>query len=121
MGIYDRDYYRGEQSPFSLRMPQTIVVRLILINVGLWLINGLLFPENRLQQTPGSHVGTLAPLQWYRFLTYGFVHELAERLALVLEHAGAVLLRSGLECCTAARSSCGSTWCCWSPARWFGP
>ena len=77
MGIYDRDYYRGEGPQFSLRMPQTIVIRLILINVALWLANGLFFSDSQwLSEHLAVNSATLAnPLQWYRFLTYGFVHD----------------------------------------------
>ena len=45
VGIYDRDYYRRSQPGFSLRMPQSMVVTLIVINVALYLIDGLLFPR----------------------------------------------------------------------------
>ncbi len=78
MGIYDRDYYRDEGgSRFSLGIPRTIVIRLILINFVLWLVNGLFFAENQwLTGSLETYAGALThPLHWYRFLTYGFVHE----------------------------------------------
>jgi membrane associated rhomboid family serine protease len=77
MGIYDREYYRGEESQFSLRVPQTIVVRLILINVALWLLNGIFFNDSQwLSEHLAVKSGILAqPWEWYRFLTYGFVHD----------------------------------------------
>jgi membrane associated rhomboid family serine protease len=77
MGIYDREYYRGEESQFSLRVPQTIVVRLILINVVLWLLNGIFFNDSQwLSEHLAVKSGILAqPWEWYRFLTYGFVHD----------------------------------------------
>ena len=48
LGIYDRDYYRRSQPGFSLRMPQSMVVTLIIINVALYLIDALFFPRSRL-------------------------------------------------------------------------
>jgi membrane associated rhomboid family serine protease len=76
MGIYDRPYYRDEDSRFAPRMPQSIVIRLILINVALWLVNGLFFQQNNwLTDTLAVSPDTLTrPWLWWQFLTYGFVH-----------------------------------------------
>jgi len=76
MGIYDRDYYREEQSGFSIRTPRTMVVTLILINVALYLANGLLTPEtDAITYKLAASDNTLTnPLLWWQFLTYGFVH-----------------------------------------------
>ncbi len=76
MGIYDRDYYRRSQSGFSLRMPQSMVVTLVLINVALYLINGLFFPNNALTENLALTSDTLwRPWLWFQFITYGFVHD----------------------------------------------
>ena len=77
MGIYDRDYYREEQRPgVSLRAPRTIVVTLILINVALWLIDGLLWPEQHslTELLAVSNESFWPPWLWWKFLTYGFAH-----------------------------------------------
>ena len=54
VGIYDRDYYRRNQPGFSLRMPQSMVVTLIVINVALYLIDGVLFPRDHAGLKIGS-------------------------------------------------------------------
>lgn len=80
MGIYDRPYYRDDQSPtFSLGGQRSIVVSLIVINVviffldafttqdghgGHWLSNQLALRSEVLTQ----------PWNWWKFLTYGFAH-----------------------------------------------
>lgn len=84
MGIYDRDYYREQRPGFSLRGPRTIVVTLILINVAVFLADGLLTPvgqgENlgQINRVLAVKVGSLAnPFCWWQFLTYGFAHSSA--------------------------------------------
>ncbi len=82
MGIYDRDYYREQPPSFSIRAPRTIIVALILINVALWLANGLLTPAPRGSNELGRITEVLAvtddtlakPWLWWKFLTYGFAH-----------------------------------------------
>ncbi len=81
MGIYDRDYYRGGAQPgVQMRPPQTAVVWIILINVGVWLVGGFLFPA------PGGRLDGIAqwlalrgdalwkPWLWWQMVTYGFAH-----------------------------------------------
>lgn len=77
MGIYDRDYYREEREPgLVLQAPQTIVVTLIVINVVLFLVDGLFFAEDRrLTRFMAVSQETLfKPWLWWQFLTYGFAH-----------------------------------------------
>jgi membrane associated rhomboid family serine protease len=76
MGIYDRDYYRQEPGGFSLRRPQTVIGTLILVNVVVFLVDGLFFEENHaITNALAVKVGTLTnPLYWWQFLTYGFAH-----------------------------------------------
>ncbi len=77
MGIYDRDYYRGERTGIQLRAPTTIVGYLILINVALWLL-GFLFNTRVVADTLALRVADLAePWMWWRLITYGFVHAAA--------------------------------------------
>jgi membrane associated rhomboid family serine protease len=74
VGIYDRDYYRQSRrsSPFPYA-PQSVVVALIVVNVAIWLIDGLFLPG--LCHGMGTRVSTLThPLDWWRFLTAGFAH-----------------------------------------------
>jgi membrane associated rhomboid family serine protease len=76
VGIYDRDYYRRSQPGFSLRMPQSMVITLIIINVALYLIDGLLFPRDHfITEHLALTEDTLwHPWLWWQFITYGFVH-----------------------------------------------
>ncbi len=81
MGIYDRDYYRSDWQGYTtkkrpMKLPFSMVTIIILINVGLYFANGLLFPEsNLITGICMMHSFTLTnPLYWFEFLTYGFVH-----------------------------------------------
>ena len=81
MGIYDRPYYQDDQPQgLTLRAPQSVVISLIVINVVLWLANGLLTPGQgaylgAISEALAVHSHTLyKPWLWWQFLTYGFVH-----------------------------------------------
>jgi membrane associated rhomboid family serine protease len=81
MGIYDRDYYREPQSRYTLRGPRTIVGMLILINVVVFLADGLLTPLDpsatlgKINQFLAVKVESLTkPWLWWQFVTYGFAH-----------------------------------------------
>jgi len=82
MGIYDRDYYREEREPgLTLQAPQSMVVTLIIINVVLFLANGLFTPAEAvgdwglITRTLAASSETLTkPWLWWQFLTYGFAH-----------------------------------------------
>jgi len=82
MGLYDRDYYREPESGFSLRMPKTMVVTLILVNLAVYLANGLLTgDDNGISNALAVSNQTLwQPWLWWRFLTYGFVHASNEHI-----------------------------------------
>ncbi len=86
MGIYDRDYYRQPQSGLNVRAPRTIIGWIILINVAVFLLDGLTAgpavrtPLGIAQSHPlgdllAVRIGDLVqPWYWWRFLTYGFTH-----------------------------------------------
>ncbi len=78
MGYSDRDYYREDTTRDTMGIPgQSMVVRLLVINL-------VLFLADWITSSAGDHwlFGRLAlqgdtvanPLQWYRFLTAGFMH-----------------------------------------------
>lgn len=74
MGIYDRDYYRPERSGVTFGFPQSMVGRLVLLNVALWAVDGLV-TGGWITQHLRVSVGALGrPWEWWQFLTYGFVH-----------------------------------------------
>ena len=78
MGIYDRDYYREEQPGVSINRPRTAVGWIILINVVIFVADGIITPDPRQAHINGFlalHVEDLGrPWLWWRFLTYGFAH-----------------------------------------------
>ncbi|HLA86308.1 MAG TPA: rhomboid family intramembrane serine protease [Thermoguttaceae bacterium] len=80
MGFYDRDYYRDDQPGFQLRGPRTMVGWIILVNVVVFIADGLFTP------TPSPNATTICnilacksytlvrPWLWWQFVTYGFTH-----------------------------------------------
>ncbi len=75
MGIYDRGYYREETSAGFGGGPRSLVVNLIIINVGIFLANVLLL-DNRLNgwMALSSDIFT-RPWNAWQLLTYGFAHD----------------------------------------------
>lgn len=77
MGIYERNYYQDDdlqplRAPWSSR---SMVSTLIIINAAVQLLNFVLGRSNPVVQFLWLHPSDLThPLQWYRFLTYGFSH-----------------------------------------------
>ena len=77
MGIYDREYYRTSREAAHSAWPQSAVTNIILICVICYLLDWVLFPEDhRLTYLLAANGQTLlAPWLWWKFLTYGFVHD----------------------------------------------
>ncbi len=75
MGLYDRDYYRGDVQPgVQMRAPQTAVVWIILINVALWVADAFL-PQLDLMNWLALRGDTLwKPWLWWNMVSYGFAH-----------------------------------------------
>lgn len=89
MGLYDRDYYRGysygpTQQGLQLRLPQTAVGWLILVNVAVWIADAFTPP---VREIGGQVIGrwlsdhlaisgqTLSrPWLWWQWISYGFAH-----------------------------------------------
>ncbi|MFN0021379.1 MAG: rhomboid family intramembrane serine protease [Pirellulaceae bacterium] len=78
MGYSDRDYYREDATGDSMGIPgQSMVVRLIVINVVIFLADWITASgsEHWLFNAMAVHGDTVRhPLQWYQFLTAGFMH-----------------------------------------------
>jgi membrane associated rhomboid family serine protease len=79
VGIYDRDYYRDEDEPNGATsgLPQTFVVRLILANVALFLLD-MFFGGKAHQITSFLALSTSElrePWNWWHLLSYAFVHD----------------------------------------------
>ena len=84
MGLYDREYYRGDEpgSPFggSERM---LVTNLVLVNLAIFvadLFSPTTGPESHwLSDWMACHSDSLwRPWMWWQFLTYGFAHSPAD-------------------------------------------
>lgn len=74
MGLYDRDYAYEPQPGFHVQAPQSLTVRLMLLNVGIYLLEmflGMSFTEKFVLYKGWFH----EPWQAYRLLTYGFLHD----------------------------------------------
>ena len=78
MGIYDRDYYKGQQRPgLVLHGPSTAIGWLIAINVAIFIIDGFVGPpgNGRISHALSVNTGVLTqPWLWWKFLTCGFAH-----------------------------------------------
>jgi membrane associated rhomboid family serine protease len=82
VGIYDRDYYRREESQraFSSYVPNGVVAKIIVVNVAVWLADAIVtwaVPQHRywLSDHLAVHVDTLTqPWLWWEYLTAGFTH-----------------------------------------------
>lgn len=77
MGISDRRYYQDQVPSLRPWDRYSMVTNLIIINVVVLLANFLFTGRNNaIIQFLALHSSDLFhPLDWYRFLTYGFVHE----------------------------------------------
>lgn len=84
MGLYDRDYGRNERTPWDrVERPRSVVVTLIVINVVVFFADLILASRDASGQTRSLVADWFAvegqtlvqPWMWWRFLTYGFVHD----------------------------------------------
>ena len=80
MGIYDRPYYQDDE-PRGIFLggggggPQMLVTKIVLINVGIYIIDAL-FLGGKIGDYCAAHVSTLKnPLMWWQYVTYGFMHD----------------------------------------------
>lgn len=81
MGIYDRDYYQGDElRPLRPWDNRSMVTLLIFANAAVFILNYLFFRHAAaglgLMDLLALKSETLFhPLQWYRFVSYGFAHD----------------------------------------------
>jgi membrane associated rhomboid family serine protease len=74
MGLYDREYVRGSQPGFHLSKPQTAVMQIVVITVGVYLLQVLVGPSvTELLALPANWI--TQPWRFFELLTYGFVHD----------------------------------------------
>ena len=77
MGFQDRDYYRdsGYQTG-SYRQDHSALFYIIVINVVVWLLDSVFMNGQISRWCCLRAVDFPHPTHWYRFLTYGFCHDL---------------------------------------------
>ncbi|MCL2005294.1 MAG: rhomboid family intramembrane serine protease [Planctomycetaceae bacterium] len=107
MGLSDRDYthsdYADDDDLYSKRRRprrkngRSIVLILIAVNFALWLANGLLFENNALTNLLLLQKEYFAnPTGWYRYLTYGFVHDYGNIWHIVFNMFGLLMFGYGM-------------------------
>lgn len=76
MGIYDRSYYREDVPAFQPWDKYSMVTNLIIANAVVLLLNFIFTNrDSAISEFLMLRAGDIAePWNWYRFLTYGFVH-----------------------------------------------
>jgi membrane associated rhomboid family serine protease len=78
MGIYDREYYQGDQPPgLNLGGPRRMVTNLVIINAIIYLVDIIMFSQNHwLMKDFLSLDSGLFSRHWrvWELLTYGFAH-----------------------------------------------
>ena len=78
MGIYDREYLRDEDQPTGLRMVfgNSAVNTLIAVNIAVYVADAIAGGDHWLSYLLSATPETLRqPWNWWKFLTYGFVHD----------------------------------------------
>jgi membrane associated rhomboid family serine protease len=75
MGIHDREYYRSEHRANTTDSSWTMVTRLIVVTVGLYVLDLFIGKSHWLMEHMAATQESLVnPLQWWQLLTYGFAH-----------------------------------------------
>ncbi len=73
MGFQDRDYYRNTYSEPTCRKERSAIFYIIMLNAIIWILDA--FTDRQLSSALCLRaVDVVHPLNWYRFLTYGFCH-----------------------------------------------
>ncbi|MBA4018509.1 MAG: hypothetical protein C0483_15180 [Pirellula sp.] len=73
MGLNDRDYARDPDSGYQLSAPQSMVGRLILLNIALWILDVMF--DGKLSARFDLNADVLyAPWKLWQLVTYGFLH-----------------------------------------------
>ncbi|MDR1479949.1 MAG: rhomboid family intramembrane serine protease [Planctomycetaceae bacterium] len=102
MGLSDRDYFHSNNSRnrnnSRRNPPMSVTVRIVIINLALWLANGLLFPDDnfltKLLWQPANVFEH--SLRWYSFLTSGFVHSWSTFEHILFNMVGLLFFGYGL-------------------------
>lgn len=98
MGFQDRDYYRESNfnSQTTSRKQHSALFYLILINVVAWVLD--VASGGAVTRACALKVGSVEnPLEWYRFLTYGFCHSLDNNMHILCNMLGLFFLGRYVE------------------------
>ena len=97
MGIYDRDYYRDEETRSgSLALPKSTVGQLILANVVIYVADMLV--QGQLSDLLSTRSGQLQqPWLWWRFVTYGFAHDPSTIMHILFNMLGLLFFGREIE------------------------
>jgi membrane associated rhomboid family serine protease len=97
MALQDREYYREGEAAAGAGALSSVVVKLIIVNVVVFLAN-LIFGDNRVYNTLAVHGDTIAhPAWWWQFLTAGFVHDYENLAHIGLNMLGLYVFGRPLE------------------------
>lgn len=137
MGIYDRDYYQGDElRPLRPWDNRSMVTLLIFANVAVFILNFLFFqraaPGRGLMDLLALESDSLFhPLQWYRFVTYGFAHDPSSIFHILFNMLSLYFLGRNVEdkygkweffrFYMATIVVCGLGWALWQLGRDAGP
>ncbi|MFV1964170.1 MAG: rhomboid family intramembrane serine protease [Pirellulaceae bacterium] len=80
MGIYDRDYYRGEE-PRGIEFGgrRAMVTNIVIVTAVLYVVDIFLGNDHGLMKTLAASPDSLTkPWLWWQLLTYGFAHSYAD-------------------------------------------
>ncbi len=76
MGLMERDYYRDEPRSSLLGGDRSVVANLIIINVVLFIIDGIFFENGELMRKMALTSSLFEkPWDFWQLLTYGFAHD----------------------------------------------
>jgi membrane associated rhomboid family serine protease len=95
MGIYDRDYYQGDERS-SWFAGRSMVVNLILVNVAIFIAD-LLFDQQVSETLSLKSDLFQKPWQFWQLLTYGFVHDPNDLRHILFNMFGLWLFGSDVE------------------------
>ena len=95
MGIYDRDYYQGEERS-NWFAGRSMVVNLILLNVAIFIAD--LLVDQKISETLSLKSDLFEkPWQFWQLLTYGFVHDPNDLRHILFNMFGLWLFGSDVE------------------------
>ncbi len=98
MGFQDRDYYRESSfnSSPARQEPHSMIFYLILLNVIAWFLD--VGSGGKITEYCSLHVWCITnPLEWYRFLTYGFCHSIDSVMHILCNMLGLYFLGRYVE------------------------